>query len=71
MTLYIEPCTLSVSCAVSLHKQVITHPTVKITVGEVNILGVGRVKTDKRTIWCGNPVFSPFIQQIAMSGCEN
>ena len=60
VALDIEPCTLSVSCAVSLHKQVVTHPSVKITVGEVNILGVGRVKTDEGTIWCGDyfgPVF--------------
>ena len=48
VTLDIEPCTLGVGCAVSL----LTHPTVRITVDEVNILGVGRVKMDKGTVRC-------------------
>ena len=43
---------LSVSCAVSLFQQMTTHPTLTITVGEVNVLGVGRVKMDSETIWC-------------------
>ena len=56
VTLDIQPCTLSLSCAVSL----LTHPTVRITVDEVNILGVGRLKMDEGTIRCENdfgPVF--------------
>ena len=43
---------LSVSCAVSLFQQMTTHTTVSITVGEVNVLGVGRVKMDRGTMWC-------------------
>ena len=47
---------LSGSCAVSLIQQMTTHPTLNITVvnvGEVNVLGVGRVKMDRGTItWC-------------------
>ena len=57
----IESPTLSISCAMSLLHQVITHPTVRTTVDEVNILGVGRVKMDKETMLCENslgPVFS-------------
>ena len=56
VTLDIQPCTLSLSCAVTL----LTHPTVRITVDEVNILGVGRLKMDEGTIRCENdfgPVF--------------
>ena len=56
VTLDIEPCTLGVGCAVSL----LTHPTVRNIVDEVNILGVGRMKSDKETIRCENslgPVF--------------
>ena len=56
VTLDIEPCTLGVGCAVSL----LTHPTVRNIVDEVNILGVGRMKSDKGTIMCENslgPVF--------------
>ena len=44
--------TLSVSCAVSLFQQMTTHPTLSNTVGEVNVLGVGRVTMDRRTMWC-------------------
>ena len=36
-------CTLSVSCAVSFFQQMATHPTVSATVGEVGLLGVGKV----------------------------
>ena len=44
---------LSGSCAVSLFQQMTTHPTLSITVGEVNVMGVGRVKMDRGTItWC-------------------
>ena len=44
---------LSGSCAVSLFQQMTTHPTLSITVGEVNVLGVGRVKMDRGTmVWC-------------------
>ena len=41
---------LSGSCAVSLFQQMTTHPTLSITVGEVNVLGVGRVKMDRGTM---------------------
>ena len=43
---------LSGSCAVSLFQQMTTHPTLSITVGEVNVLGVGKIKMDKGTLWC-------------------
>ena len=43
---------LSVSCAVSLFQQMTTHPNLSITVGEVNVLGVGRVKMDRGSLWC-------------------
>ena len=44
--------TLSGSCAVSLFQKMTTHPTLSITVGEVNVLGVGRVKMDRGSLWC-------------------
>ena len=43
---------LSGSCAVSLFQQMTTHPTLSITVGEVNVLGVGRVKMDRGNVVC-------------------
>ena len=43
---------LSGSCALSLFQQMTTHPTLSITVGEVNVLGVGRVMMDSGTMWC-------------------
>ena len=43
---------LSGSCAVSLFQQMTTHPTLSITVGEVNVLGVGWVKMDRGSLWC-------------------
>ena len=44
---------LSGSCAVSLFQQMTTHLTLSITVGEVNVLGAGRVKMDGGTmLWC-------------------
>ena len=36
-----------------------THPTLSITVGEVNVLGVGRVKMDRGTLWCVIGEFIP------------
>ena len=51
VTLKVGLSKLSGSCAVSLFQQVITHPTLS-TVGEVNVLGVGRVKMDRGTIRC-------------------
>ena len=50
VTLNIGSPKVSGSCAVSLFQQMTTHPTVSITVGEVNVLGVGRVKMDQGTI---------------------
>ena len=50
---------LSVSCAVSLFQQTTTHPTPSITVGEVNVLGVGRVKMDRGSLWCDIGVTIP------------
>ena len=52
VTLDVRSSKLSVSCAVSLFQQMTTHPTVSITVGEVNVLGVGRVDMDRGTLWC-------------------
>ena len=43
---------LSGSCAVSLFRQMTIHPTLSITVDEVNVLGVGRVKMDRGSLWC-------------------
>ena len=51
VTLDMRSSKLSVSCAVSLFQQMTTHPTVSITVGEVKILGVGRVKMDRESLW--------------------
>ena len=52
VTLHIGSPKLSGSCAVSLFHQVTIHPTLS-TVGEVNVLGVGRVKMDRGTmLWC-------------------
>ena len=43
-------CNLSSSFAVSLLQQVITCPTlIRVSVGEINVLGVGRVTLDRRT----------------------
>ena len=54
LTLDIGSCTLSGSCAVSLFQQVTACPTctLRIHVPEVDVVGVGRVKMDKGTIWC-------------------
>ena len=52
LTLDMSSPTLSGSCAVSLFQQMTTHPTLSITVGEVNVLGVGRVEMDRGTVWC-------------------
>ena len=52
VTLDIGSSKLSGSCAVSLFQQMTTHPTLSSTVGEVNLLGVGRVKIDSGTLWC-------------------
>ena len=59
VTLDIEPCKLSGSCAVSLFQQMTTHPTLSITVGEVDVLGVGRVKMERGTILCVIADFIP------------
>ena len=66
VTLDIEPCTLSVSCAVLL----LTHPTMRITVDEVNILGVGRMKMDNRTIQCGNDFGLIFYLSLDTLRCQ-
>ena len=52
VTLDIGSAKLSGSCTVSLFQQMTTHPTLSISVGEVNVLGVGRVKADRGTMWC-------------------
>ena len=54
VTLNIGSPIVSGSCAVSLFLQMATHPTLSITVDdlEVNVLGVGRVKMDRGTVWC-------------------
>ena len=53
VTLVMSSPELSVTCAVSLFQQMTTHPTLSITVGKVNVLGVGRVKMDRGTmVWC-------------------
>ena len=52
VTLDIKSSKLSVSCAVSLFQQMSNHPTLSITVSEVNVLGVGRVMMDRGTIRC-------------------
>ena len=53
VTLDVRSSKLSGSCAVSLFQQMTTHLTLSITVGEVNVLGVGRVKMDGGTmLWC-------------------
>ena len=52
VTLKMRSPTLSVRCAVSLLQQMTTHLTLSITVDEVNILGVGRVKMDRGSLWC-------------------
>ena len=52
VTLDIGSPKLSGSCAVSFFQQMTTHPTVRITVGVVNVLGVGRVKMDRGSLWC-------------------
>ena len=66
VTLDIEPCTLGVSCAVSLF----IHPTVRTTVDEVNILGVGRVKVDKGNIKCGNSLGPVFYLSLDTLRCQ-
>ena len=66
VTLDIEPCTLSISCAVSL----LTHPTVRISVDEVNILGVGRVKMDKETILCEHSFGPVFYFSLNILRCQ-
>ena len=44
---------LSGSCAVSLLQQVTTLPTLsRVHVGEVNVVGVGRLKLDRGALWC-------------------
>ena len=52
VTLNVSSPKLSVSCAVSLFQQMTTHPTLSITVGEVNVLGIGRVKMDRDSMVC-------------------
>ena len=52
VTLDMRSSTLSVSCAVSLFQQMTTHPTLSITVGEVTVLGVGRVRMDRGSLCC-------------------
>ena len=52
VTLDIQYSELSGSCAVSLLQQMTTHPTLNVTVVELNVLGVGRVRMDRKTIWC-------------------
>ena len=51
-TLNLGLCTVSGSCAVPLLQVATTHPTLSIVVGEVNVLGVGKVKLDRGTMWC-------------------
>ena len=67
VTLDIEPCTLGVCCAVSL----LTHPTVRNIVDEVNILGVGRMKMDKGTIRCDNSLGSVFYFSSDRLRCQS
>ena len=52
VTLDIQSCELSGFCAVSLLQQITTHPTLNITVVELNVLGVGRVRMDRGCLWC-------------------
>ena len=53
VTLKMRSPTLSGSCAVSLFQQMNTHSTLRrVLVGEVNVLGVGRVKMDRGNLWC-------------------
>ena len=52
VTFEIQSSELSGRCAVPLLQQMTTHPTLSITVGELNVLGVGRVRMDRGTIWC-------------------
>ena len=51
VTLHMNSPKLSVSCAVTFFQQMATHPTVSITAGEVNVLGVGTVEMDRGTMW--------------------
>ena len=59
VTVNMELPKLSVSCAVSLFQQMTTHPTLSISVGEVNVLGVGRVKMDRKGLCCVISNFNP------------
>ena len=52
VTLEMRSPKLSVRCAVSFFRQMTTHPTLNITVGEVNVLGFGRVTMDRGSLWC-------------------
>ena len=53
VTLEMRSSKLSGSCAVSLFQQVTTHHTLsRVNVGEVNVLGVGRVKVERGSLWC-------------------
>ena len=53
VTLNMRSPKLSSSCAVSLFQQMTTHHTLsRVHVDEVNVLGVGRVKMDRGSVWC-------------------
>ena len=52
VTLEMRSPKLSGSCAVSLFQHMTTHCTLNIAVGEVNVLGVGKVKIDRGSLWC-------------------
>ena len=52
VTLQMRPPKLSVRRAVSLFQHIVTHPTLSITVGVVDVLGVGRVKIYRGSLWC-------------------
>ena len=76
VTLDIQSSELSGSCAVSLLQQMTTHPTLNITVIELNVLGVGRVRMDRGTIWCVIGVTIPercveFLRALNDSGMAN
>ena len=74
--LYMQPCTLSDRCVVSLLKQMTTHPTLRI-IGEVTVLGVGRVEMDTVivTLSCDAVGMSPeksmeFLRALNHSGVK-
>ena len=51
VTFDLQTSKLSGSCAVSLFQHMTTRPTLSITVGVVNVLGVGWIRMDRGTQW--------------------